>query len=190
MEIMPSKKHQRRTHAAYWVIGTIVFVIATFALWLIFSQRSTNTTLPSAEPSVSSSLFCSATTPKNPILTANSESTSYKVYALFLDKKLDNIYYEYNGAFTDAQSAKTAEATLHADYNIYAGSHGFNAESYTPSFTIRDNSLKISLYAEANELTSSALPIFFLNKSTSLDQLTEDKIESQLKSNNFTCAHE
>lgn len=190
MEITPSAKHQRQTHAVYWIVGAIIFIITAFILWLVFSQHTTNTTLPATESAISSSLFCTTKTPKDPLLNINSEKSSYKIYALFLDKKLNNIYYESNSTFSTPTLAKTAEASLHANYNIYAGAHKFNAESYTPSFTVHEDSLKMSLYAEMSELVPSVLPIFFLNESTNLDQLTESVVETQLKSQNFTCAHE
>ena len=109
-------------------------------------------------------LECTSPDPSEPFFTFDTtQEATHEIKILFADSKLKNATYKYDGIYASREAAENAEAWLHGDYNKYMGNNGINEESLNPNFSVNDNKLIISLYAEANEINDVVAKLFFMD---------------------------
>ena len=158
------------------ILGTIAVVaIAALVAWGLYSFFNGNETYVSGgnEGESVSALDCKATAVSNPFFVSNTaQSVTHEIKVTFADGKANKLSYNYYGTYETPALAETANATLHADYNIYMGENGLSAERLYPTFVAVDNTVKINLFAEKGKLDVPTGKIFFLKADEAVDFFT------------------
>lgn len=87
----------------------------------------------------------------------------HEIRVTFRENKIDKIYYEYKTSFSSEEVAKSQNAEMHANYNIYMGNKGIEPGKLDPRFSTIDNETTVSLIAEKGDLALSNVSLFFLD---------------------------
>ena len=91
----------------------------------------------------------------------------------------------FEGTYANETKAEGASSSMHADYNIYMGKTGVDAENYTPVFNYIDSRAKYNLYTKASGLRASTYGIFLIGDHDA--ELTLDSLQSVYRSEGFSC---
>ena len=144
------------------LVGIIVVVI-----WFLTYKQESHTSSNVGESDYSA-LECTASDPSEPFFAfENTQEVAHTIKVLFSEGKLKDIMYKYDGTYASQEAAEDAEAWLHADYNEYLGANGVDMESLSPTFSVNDNKLMISLYAEAKKVNDIVARLFFMDTDAS-----------------------
>lgn len=163
------EKEKNRDHTV--VVRAIFFAllvgIILAVIWLLTYKQESQTT-STIENGDYSALECTASDPSDPFFTfATTQEVTHSIKILFTEGKLNDVMYKYDGVYASKEEAENAEAWLHADYNEYLGANGVDRQSLSPTFSVNDNKLMISVYAEAKKINDVVARIFFLDTDAS-----------------------
>ena len=169
------KKHKKsKIDWPRTIIGTVLLMGMAILIYILLSGKTTTTsTVYKQEPY--KTMTCTASNLTGIVETVGVGSPTektYKVRAIFNgdeDNSLKEINVSFEGTYNDKSAAEGASSSMHADYNIYMGKAGVDAEKYVPTFNYIDNVAKYNLYAKGN-LVQVAYTVFLINdKSVSLN---------------------
>lgn len=98
----------------------------------------------------------------------------------------DKLNYLFDGTYASAEAASKANDVLHADYNIYMA---IDAEKLTPNFSIVDNTLKINLFANRNQMDTKVGKLFFLNdaETENFAKYKDEDLKELYQNKGFSC---
>ena len=144
------------------LVGIIALVI-----WFLTYKQESYTSSETKEGNYSA-LECTASDPSEPFFTFEStQEMTHTIKVLFTEERLKDIMYKYDGTYVSQEAAENAEAWLHADYNEYLGANGVDRESLSPTFSVNNNKLMISIYAEAQKINDVVARLFFMDTDAS-----------------------
>lgn len=183
---MSAKRNSKNSYL-FWLILVIAIIVGIVVFFLSYSNSSSTTT--SVANAESSFVSCSRDhqDPENVISTSNPTSVSEEVRATFLDDQLTNVTRTYSGTYASHDAAVSAEAEIHAAYNIYVGSN--NGVFAEPSYNIVDNTMKMVLFADsANYKNSMTRDLFLFDPKMNSNNLVSSKsLMTDLEVEGFTC---
>jgi len=174
------------------LIFALVLVVVAGMVWLLTNKKETVVNSDYKGHNFDS-LECRSETLADdfePVISpGEAERSEYALKLLFDDDELSNISYEFSGIYASDKAAEGAEAWFRTDYNKYMGENGINAESLNPVFMNTDNNLKISLYAERKNFTSSVVPIFLIDREEygMLSDLSLNNLKKLYENKGFSC---
>ena len=190
MEEVENKKKKNSKTIVILVVFLAVFAIVILILVNLFSEKTTITT-GGTEVTSSSSLYCttkSKNIPDSFFDLSNADTADQAVKVLFKNNKIDNIAYSSTITYSDSDIAKSAHATLYANYGKYVQENGKSMDTFSPIFSVSGGEVKISLYADYKQLDSKTAKIFLIDTTeTSLDSYTSKVLSTLYKTKGFSC---
>lgn len=169
----------------------IVFiVIVAIIVWLIFRGESSYNSTGTKVTKVTS-IDCSNSHPENPFfVSSTAQRFTHRVKATFKDDRINDIAYNYDGTYNSTETAESANAHLHAEYNTYMGSNDQYQEGLMPNFATTKSKLKISLFAKKDQINHINAVFFFLNPDDVRDadfNYTIKKLKAIYENQGFSC---
>lgn len=83
---------------------------------------------------------------------------------LFVNDRVERLFYDYEGRFDSEGVASTVNATMHGKYNKFMSGKGMNPDSLKPTFQNSENKVQIILNADSNVVNNLTSSFFFLNE--------------------------
>jgi hypothetical protein len=172
------------------IIITIIAVIVFCVVWILTNHKETleKTTYDKDE---TSSVVCSTS---NQIEESffdfdGAESIYQEIKALFINKKLNRIFYSYTGQYESADDAKTKASALLANYNIYLGKHNISLDTINSSIDSVDSTVRIDLYTNSNSINVYTGKLFLLSSSefNSAKSADQTMFAKYYKNKGLTC---
>ena len=186
------KKSKNKKMASLIATGIVIIAVSIglgAAVFMLFRGEETHISTNTAE-TIIKSLVCNAANPKNPFfISETAENYNHEIKVTYRGETADKISYMYDGVYVSNSVADTAGASLHADYNIYMGENGVYQESLYPTFSVVDNKLKVSLYADYKKLNSVTAKLFFINAEEfhDLDNYSAEELSNLYAEKGFSC---
>lgn len=184
-----SKNEKLMSSIATWIVIIAVSIGLGVAVFMLFRGEETHISTGTVETLIKS-LVCNATNPKNPFFVSDTaEEFNHEIKVTYHGETADKISYIYDGTYASNNMADTAGAALHADYNIYLGENGVYQESLYPTFSVVDNKLKVSLYADYKKLSSVTARLFFINAEEfhDLNNYSAEELGNLYAEKGFSC---
>lgn len=172
------------------VLALAIVLLAVFVLFMLLFQSSHEETV---SPDTTDNSFLSCENSAAQDLVFSDEQTpmlTYNLQAIFTKEALLEITLEATATLHGEGNAEQLSTRLHADFNHYLTKHNYSVNAVESVFSDFDNTVKMHLAAEGNELDQVTAPLFFMNSDTAAEQsriLTREKVESQLKERGFIC---
>ena len=107
--------------------------------------------------------------------------TQNEVKMLFVDGKIDKVFYSYRGDFASEGQAESVSATMHAKYDIYFGENNASRSVFTSTFANVANEVRINIYGGYDSLSDATAVFFFLDR----DEIESEKEYSMDKLGEF-----
>lgn len=189
---MGKKEKERSSLSIIILFFVILLILVLVVIWFLSNGEETKTTTDFKE-SDSSSLECRSEKLANGlnlvISPDETEKSEFVIKALFENKELSNISYEFSGIYSSDEEAEGAEAWFRTDYYKYMDKNGINAESLNPVFVNTEKNLKVSLYAKRKNFTSEVAPIFLIDRDEygSMTGFNPDALKKIYEEKGFVC---
>lgn len=181
------KESKSRKIIGIILINTIIIICVVV---LAFSMKGETRTSGQNPANVTSeSLVCESTEINYPIITYdNSVSKKLKIVTNFYDNKATAISLVYELFYNSTQQITASEAHNHAAINISFGKDGLGADSFNASYSKMENSMKMSLYTNTNNIEPISAKYFMLN-TNSTDDLpsTIQEYKTNYEEQGFIC---
>ena len=190
MEEVDKTKNKHTKGITALVVFLVIFAVVIIILVNLFGEKTTVTT-GGTEVTSSESLYC--TTKSKNIDGAffnleNAVNADQAIKVIFKNRKIDNISYNSTITYLEPETAKQAEADLHAKYGIYMQENGAHMEDFSPNFSVDTTTVRINLYANRKQLNSKLAKIFMIDTSDSdLSDYTSNVLSTLYKTKGFNC---
>lgn len=178
--------------ASLLIIGTIAVVCLLLfghddkLLSLLKSQACTE----NQTDCISTAVVCTTQQPSNPgvFSSANATGVSYEARAVFDPAgQLRGLNFFYSGTYPNQAATKAAEFKIHSEYNFkWQGRYPDNP--FSSHFSIIGNTVRVTIYADAEKLDQTNATFILLNLSKAVDELTPSDITKNYQSQGFTCS--
>lgn len=186
--------NQKPKKRAQWALLSITIIASSMLVtFLISSWLSGRTTNVSAEDNIETTSYLSCSTNSTHHLffkPENMVSAEQLLKITFKNDRPNDVNYDFKSTFASSDWAKQADASMHAQYNIYMGDQGANAESLTPLFDHIDNVAHVNLYADKFEITKATAPFFVLSPDEVTDfySSSSEQIQKIYQNKSFSCS--
>ncbi len=180
---------KKKDYTFKYAIIILCFIIVSVGIYFLFQEKTTTTSVEKVQDSISP-VICKSSKPSFVSFFEDiSESSLYTVKLTFRSGTADKISFTYNGEYGSEESARYADASAHADYNIFMSTTSKNPESFSPSFSHTDSSMQINLFGEIGQLTSQTAKLFYIDSDTfeKLDFSSADEVVKNYEDKNFSC---
>ena len=174
------------------IIGIILIgaiIIACVVILVISMKGETKTSGQNPTSVASESLACESIETNYPITTYdNSVSKKLKIVTNFYNNKANAISLTYELFYNNTQQVTASEAHNHAAMNISFGKDGLGADAFNASYSKMENSMKMSLYINADNIEPISAKYFMLN-TDSTDNLpnTIQEYKTNYEEQGFIC---
>lgn len=156
-------RHNKKIIIRAMVFALIVGIVALVIWFLTYKNESYTSTETGG--SDYGSLECTSSNPTEPFFAhETAQRATHDVKILFTGGEMKEMSYRYDGTYNSDNSAKDAEAWMHADYNKYMGENGVKHGILNPVFSVSKSKLTISLYAESKKVNKAVARLFFINE--------------------------
>lgn len=169
------------------LISTII--IACVVVLIISMKGETKTSGQNPTSVASESLVCESTEINYPIASYdNSISKKLKIITNFYDGKANAISLAYELFYNNTQQVTASEAHNHAAMNISFGKDGLNADAFNANYSKMENSMKMSLYTNTDNIKPISAKYFMLsvNNTDSLPS-TIQEYQTNYEKQSFIC---
>ncbi len=164
-----------------------LIVCATLIITLMNGETKTTGQNPSSINGAA--LICKSTAITYPITTYdNSINKDLKVIINSYSDKVDAISLTYELFYDNSQQVAASEARNHADMNISFGKDKLSADAFNAHYSKMENSMKMTLYAKAGEITSVGAKYFLIDAHSDEDlPNTLQEYQNNYKMQGFSC---
>lgn len=169
------------------VLSIILIIFLVFQQLMGGTEERTTGTIPDSTISL---VTCTATNPDDAFFSASSAvlggSHEIKITSL-KNSAPDKIFYTYITNYASNEEASRAEAQMHASYNQRLTAD--NTQKLSPSFSVVDDKLQITLFSPVSKLTSLTAQPFFITAEdfSSLSNLDVPTLTELYQSKGFSC---
>lgn len=183
---MDDSSQKKNSHAwIYVLVGLILVIVAVVAIILFLLQGKT-TVNQGGEVEVTESISCTSDEVVYPFIKHDdAEKRSLKINAIFDNDKLQTVNLTYKMYYDDEAKIKQRSADNHADLNKSFGEDSLGADYFDAKFSILNDALQLSLYAEAKEIGGVSAKYFLIDGPAS--GLKKDKITKNYNEKGLDC---
>ena len=170
------------------VISLIIIIVCALVFLLTYQKETTDKSI--LKTASQTSLICNANNPAAPFFSDDKAvNSSHDLRLTFRNDAISELYYAYKADFTTNDLATAASGSLHAKYNIYLSEKGVDAEKYSPTFSVIDNNLQITIYATQSSFNSAVAKLFFIDSEyvNSANNLSPEAYAEIFTAQNFQC---
>lgn len=185
------------THAKIGImICAVVIVAMVVIIVLSVAMQGKEEYIESEEQSdTMSALVCKASDPVDGFFASEGSETSPEnatstFKATYVNGGLDKLFYTYEGNYDSAETAKQAEADLHARYNQFLAD---KAAGLTPKFVANEEEVKITLFGDWSKMTIGQAKTMGMDEEDYNALANDGKVESLtkiLREKGYTCTVE
>lgn len=184
------KKSKEKKNHKILKLGGFLLILAIaiiVIIWLLHGKTTTSGQYP--ENVKNEALTCESSTVAYPKITkANSDSKKLKINLIFNnDAKLKNTSLVYTIYYDDEEEVKKAEAFAHAEFNLGLNANGYSSTKFNNKFARYNNSLIISLFANASEIDEYTAPYFMIERDDYKFPETIVEYEEMYEAQGFSC---
>lgn len=155
--------HNKRNLKISAIIIGIILAVIIIVLFILLLNGKTTTTGNYPDNVSDESLTCTANNIKYPFFTYdNATKKEAEINILFSRDKLKSIALTYSLYYDNQQSITGSEAHNHAAMNISFGKNGMGADALNANYAKLENRMRMSLYANGNEISNISLQYFFI----------------------------
>ena len=180
----------KNNKSVLYIVIALTFIIVAVFLWLLINGKETRTSSEKSEESISV-LHCKAKGIEDAFFASTTANTiENEIKITFRGDKIDKIFYDYNGVYRSSEVAKEDETKLHARYNLYMGENKIEQDSLSPSYSITNSKLHITLYADNYGMINSVTSVFFFIDSDRIGDYGKssiDELKSFYEKKSFKC---
>lgn len=180
------KSHDAKTTKAILIALCVIFVIAILAVVIWRLMQGTETTTGDwAATESNDSLTCEVNNMEYPFFEYdNATKKNTKVNVIFDNAdKLSTISLKQTMYYDSASEINASEAFNHAAMNISFQNNGLGADAFNATYTLLEDSMRMSLYANASKINGVSVKYFLLDQEggttnynlTTVQKIYEDK---------------
>ncbi|MBQ2638155.1 hypothetical protein IJF89_00525 [Candidatus Saccharibacteria bacterium] len=186
----PTKAEQNETtHRTRNLILSLalVIIIILIILWLLRGKTTTSGQYPANIRN--ESLSCASTDKSyEPANRISSNDKELKIDMIFYGtEKLSSASLKYTLTFISNEEAYSAEAFNHAGFNLDLQNRGFSSGEFNNKFTLIDNTLVLTLHADADALSEDLAREYFLLSRNNLPTTLQD-FRQHYEAAGFACS--
>lgn len=186
--MVSSSKRAKQVWSLVAVIIVVVAVIVALVLIgnLVFKNQEQRISSNEGQ-TVVRSMDCVAKQPQDAFFQDElATEAEHEIKVTYRNNDANKISYVYDGEYATFNDAEDAEAKLHADYNIYMKDL---ADSFSPNFSVIEDELKVSLFADAYDLGSATARMFFITPEEfeNMEDYNIDDLKQIYESKGFQC---
>lgn len=168
-------------------LSIILLAVFIVVMILIFQNKQPTITGTWAENETSESVTCTADGISYPFFDYDKASgKNAKIDAAFKNDKLSSIFLVYQMYYDEQNLVKTSLNSNNADMGISFSKNGLSPTAFNISFTSFDNTMQMSLYASANELSNASAKYFLIDESVA-SRYTKDILSKNYEDQGFVC---
>ena len=169
-----------------FVLTALICIFVSFVLIIIsFLLGNKKVTSSDGDVSVSESMTCSKDGILYPFFKYdNSKKKSLKIDIILKGDKLYSINLVAGLYYDSVEQIKTSNNENHAALNQSFSDNSMESDSLKANFSSFDDSMQLSLYAEANDLNSTNAKYFLMGP---VSKYSKDKITKELNSRGLDC---
>ena len=190
MEEVDNKKRKNTKGLTTLVVFLAIFAVIIILLVNLFGEKTTVTT-GGTEVTSSESLYC--TTKSKNIDGAffdlsNAVNADQAIKIILKNNRVNHIFYNATVTYIDNDTAKSAEGNLHSKYNLYIQDTGKSGEIFSPNFSVNNTEVKISFYADKDQLNSTYAKLFLIDTTeANLNSYTPKVLSTLYETKGFKC---
>lgn len=153
-----------KTKKIIGIILTTTILAACIVSVIILMQGETKTSGQNPANVEGKTLVCESTGISYPITTYdNSTNKDLRIILNSYNNKIDTIYLAYELFYNNSQQIVASEAINHADMNTSFGKNSLGADAFNAHYSKMENSMKMTLYAKADEINPITAKYFMIN---------------------------
>ena len=148
-----------------WVVLCIVGLILLFLIliWWLFSGSEIHIS-EGLDEEKAESLVCSAGDFSEAFFYNEfASNVENKIKILFVNDKLDKVFYSYSGSFAGKSQAESVNGVMHAKYDIYFGENNASRSVFNSIFSNVGNEVRINIFGEYDSINPVTAVFFFLD---------------------------
>ena len=181
----PEKLRKKNKSSWFLIIGIGLLLVAVILAIYFFLRGETKVTGGWPEPETSESLSCEIEGLAYPLFKYdNSNKETTKVDVIFDDDKLKTISLVQQQYYDNSGEIERSEAENHAAMNLRMQDEGLGPDALEMNFARLTDSLKMSLYADAEKINGSTVKYFELDGVGKYDRNT---IQMAYEQKGFDC---
>ncbi len=173
------------------ILSILLAIFAILIILMLMNSKESHTTNENNSSQITSSLVCSFYNPVNSFFNSeNADSISEEIKMIFKDNNMDKLFYSFIGKYNSAILAEQDEVELHAKYNKYMGENNYPQDSLSPSYSLSDNKLHITLFADSyKDINTITAKFFSIDKEdiAKVGHLTLEELGQFYKEKGFSC---
>lgn len=177
------KKKSKVSVAEYLGLGLIVLAVVLFLGFFLRGQ----TTVTGAYPGAVSdkTLSCNVHNISYPFFDSEPNKKDTEVTVLFKGDEFKAISLKHTLYYNNEKEVKDSEAINHAAMGILFGQNGLEADAFSLAFSMQEDQLIYSIYANDSDFVGTAGRYFLANNLTK--KSTFESFESKYKNQGFAC---
>lgn len=147
----------------YIALTVIIVVGAIILSKSVFVDHTSYTHADDDRKSVIS-LYCHSTdTVEGFFDLSEATSVKHEIKILFDDKSASDIMYTLEAIFADTNTAQTQKVLYHSKYNNTMSANNIDTELLAPTFSVKDEKVKINFYSNARNVGDITGQLFYLD---------------------------
>ncbi len=183
------EKSKKKEHKFLKLFLFLLFliIIVLIIIWLLRGNKTISGQYPENLKSESLECLSDDKTYERIHYYENPKEKELKIVATFYGtEKLSSINLRYSLYFNTNQEAVNAEAVAHATLNTNLQQTGHSPETFHNKFTILNNKLEVSLFANRSDIDDFSKSYFLISQDKTLPE-TLDEYRKQYESQGFIC---
>lgn len=182
------EEKKKKSMSTWPIVIVIMIVLVMVAVVLIVQMQGSTTTSGSfPEPESTESITC---TNDNEVMsvfdTSRATGKKTRVVAIFEKGKLDHISVTYSLSYDSAEAIKDSNNINQNKINLATQNEGLGADIFNLHFSKLSSSLEVSMYAEAQDISSVSAKYLMLEQASG--NYSETNIEKVYTSQGFKCS--
>ena len=155
-------KVKTKNRVALVAVSLILIFIICLVIYLLSTTRETIITADREMTSINI-LECKSISPKEPFFKTNAEKSLHEIKITFRDDAISKIAYNFTGTYQTAKQASDDRLRSSIDYTLYISDNGLNSNGVSDTFNAIDNTMRIYLVAELQDLNAGMAKFFFIS---------------------------
>lgn len=169
------------------IMGFIMIGLAVILILIFFLRGKTTVTGEFPKSVADSSMKCAGDNIEYPFIHYNEPVTQSTTSAniVFKGEKIGEISLLLADRFSDERAASAGASVAHADMNQSFASNGLIADALSAGYQVSDSTLKMNLFAPADELDRNSSQYFLLDSAMRSKSMAE--IKTYYEEHGFIC---